>query len=117
MKKFIATTVTATILVFFATASFAQSTQEDAALQPQAPKWVPEKGYWVIESNIKTPTEQTVYYYSNNNVLVYQQTVSGKKLDINKRKIKMQLKKDLEAYITAWQGKQKDRKEDLASNQ
>ncbi len=116
MKKTIATTVTVIMLAFITAASFAQEAQEETTMQDPAPNWVSTKGYWVIKSNIKAPTEQTVFYYNNNHVLVYEQTVSGTVLNIKRKKVKMQLKRTLETSVTAWNKKEKDSKDNLATN-
>jgi hypothetical protein len=68
-----------------------------------SPAWVSEKGYWVVESNENTPLQHTVRFYTNNNILVYTENISGFKLNADKRKVKMKLKQVLENSVTAWQ--------------
>lgn len=91
LKKWIA--VTACIL--FAFAGFAQKNKK-------LPGWLPENGYWVMESNVHTPKNHIVRFYTNNNVLIYSENISGKKLNINQRKVKMKLKEVLDLSMTAW---------------
>ena len=67
------------------------------------PRWVSDKGYWVVESNIHQPLENIVSFYTTDDILIYKEIVSGKKLDTRKTSIKMKLKKALEASVTAWQ--------------
>lgn len=35
-----------------------------------SPEWVSEKGWWMVESNIHSPKQHTVYFYNNVGVLV-----------------------------------------------
>lgn len=71
--------------------------------RPKVPGWVSEKGYWVIESNIHSPLEHVVRFYDNENTLVYKEALSGVKINPEKRKVKMKLKKILESAILAYQ--------------
>ncbi len=69
------------------------------------PKWISNTGYWVVESNIKTPETSIVYFYNNNQVLVYKENLDGVRLQLNRRKIKMRLKKVLEQAVYAYEQK------------
>jgi hypothetical protein len=93
MNKKLMSPMVAVIFSFFSVAAMAQ----------KAPKWLSDKGYWVVESNIHTPLAYTISYYTNDNVLINKKSIIGVKLNLQKRKVKMQLKKDLEAYVTAWE--------------
>lgn len=75
------------------------------AQEYHTPKWVSEKGYWVVEGNVKTPLDHTIRFYNNENMLVYTESLKGMKLNTNKRKVKMKLKKALESAIIAWESK------------
>lgn len=75
------------------------------AQEYRAPKWVSEKGYWVVEGNVKTPLDHTIRFYNNENMLVYTESLKGMKLNTNRRKVKMKLKKALESAIIAWENK------------
>ncbi len=99
MKQYFKTMMTAIVLALISFSSFAQEKQ------PAAPKWVSDKGYWVIESNIKYPLNHVVRFYNNDNVLLYKETVSGVKLNPEKRTVKMKLKKVLETTVIAWEQK------------
>lgn len=68
----------------------------------KTPRWVSDKGFWQIETNIKTPAKNIVYFYNNNNVLIYKENVDGVVFDLEKRRVKMRLKRALETAITAW---------------
>ena len=70
--------------------------QDDSSIT--AP-WASDKGYWVVEGNIHAPLDHIIRFYNNENDLVYTETLSGVKLDIRKKKVKMKLKKALETAL------------------
>jgi hypothetical protein len=69
------------------------------------PKYVSDKGFWMVKSNVSNPKESVIYFYNNNKVEVYKEVVSGEKLKLNKRKTLMSLKNILETAILAWEQK------------
>ena len=69
----------------------------------RSPRWVSEKGYWVVESNIKTPKNSIVYFYTNDQKLVYTEKINGMVLNTSKRKTRMKLKKVLDKVVNAWE--------------
>lgn len=71
--------------------------------RPRLPAWVSDKGYWVVESNLRNPQKHIVFFYSNDNVLMYKETLEGIKLNTEKRSVKMKLKRALETSAIAWQ--------------
>jgi len=73
-----------------------------AAPRSNAQKVMPKDGYWVVESNIKTPQQATVYFYNNQHQLVYRESVNNIMLDITKPKIRRQLNAVLHQSIAAW---------------
>lgn len=78
--------------------------QDEATVgQPRFPKWISEKGYWVIESNIKTPKSSIVRFYTNDRHLIYTEKVEGVKLNVKKKKTLMNLKNVLEKVVYAWE--------------
>lgn len=90
----------AIVFLSLVTASvFAQS-------EKQAP-WVSDKGFWVVESNVKEPQHHTLRFYTNEGALMYTETIKGVKLNLNKKKVKMQLKAALETASLAWQQSKK----------
>ena len=99
MKQYFKTMMAAVVLSFIAFSAFAQEEQ------PVTPKWVSEKGYWVIESNIKDPLNHLIRFYNNDNVLLYKEAITGVKLNPEKRAVRMKLKKVLEAAVVAWEQK------------
>jgi hypothetical protein len=92
--------------VMTATTGFAQSDETAITLRP-TPRWVPKKGYWVAESNIHTPKHHTIYFYNNDNVLVYKETLDGIVLKLDKRRTKMRLKKMVDQTVAAYAKRQK----------
>jgi hypothetical protein len=91
LKKWIA--VTSCMLFVFA--GMAQQNKK-------LPGWLPENGYWVVESNLHSPKNHIVRFYTLGNVLIYSEKISGTKLNINQRKVKMKLKEVLELSVSAW---------------
>ncbi|MBC7947473.1 MAG: hypothetical protein H7Y42_06310 [Chitinophagaceae bacterium] len=100
MKKYSRTLLTAVIVSLIA---FACNAQEKSSNVSTHPKWVSDKGYWVVESNIKTPKDQIIRFYNNDHVLIYKETVKGVRLNLQKRQVKMKLKKVLETSVVAWE--------------
>ena len=70
------------------------------------PKWVSPNGYWVVESNNKTPLSSIIYFYNNDNQVIYKEKLEGIRINIKKRKTLMGLRKILEASVVAWNTKQ-----------
>lgn len=100
MKQKIKTGVAAIALSLISLCSFAQEEQ-----QTTTPRWVSDNGYWVVESNINTPLDHIIRFYNNDDVLVYKETITGVRLNTAKRKVKMKLKKVLDASVLAWEQK------------
>jgi len=103
MKKQILTLLMAVILLCsLSAACFAQEEKENY-YTPTTPKWVSEKGYWTIENNIKTPKNSIIYFYNNENTLVYKEKIEGMRINLKRRKVLMHLKNVLEQSVTAWE--------------
>ncbi len=66
---------------------------------PSNKTWISDKGYWVVESNRQSPKEATVYFYNNDNILVYKEEIRDQKLKLNKKKTLYRLKAALEEAI------------------
>jgi hypothetical protein len=75
----------------------AQHQQDDNT--PAKPRWYSDKGYWLVESNINSPENAIVSFYTADRKLVYKEQVSGVVLDCNKRKTLMKLKRTLEKVV------------------
>lgn len=78
--------------------------EEQPVPQKIAPcTWVSDKGYWVIENNVRTPRQNTVYFYNLDNVLVYKEKIDDMKIKVNKKKVCLRLKAALEQAILLWE--------------
>lgn len=103
MKKNFLTLALTMLFSFLTVAVFAQYEDEEIKAVSPIPKWVSEKGYWVIESNKNNPSASILYFYNNDNVLVYKEKVEGIVFNLKKRNTKMQLKKVLDQSVVAYE--------------
>lgn len=76
-----------------------------AEAQEVLPKWISEKGYWVVESNLKSPRNHLIRFYNNDHLLIYQEELNGMKLNVRRRKVRMKLKQALDTALIAWEHK------------
>lgn len=76
--------------------------QEQQTSKSKNPRWISDKGFWQIESNIHTPGKNIISFYNNDKVMVYKEHLNGVVLNLNKRNVKMRLKKALETAVLAW---------------
>jgi aromatic ring-opening dioxygenase LigB subunit len=67
----------------------------------------------VVESNASLPRNHIVRFYDNENNLVYSEKLSGVKLNTEKRRVRMKLKKILETAVVAYENK-KDKSQKIA---
>jgi hypothetical protein len=104
MKKF-SLFLQVVIMIFFCSAASAQKTVP-----------APEP-YWVIESNVKTPTHSIVCFYSTNHELMYKRTVDGKRLNVNHPKIRRMLNEALKEVTLAWKEGKLTEKSELVAMQ
>jgi hypothetical protein len=105
LKTWIAT-ATFVLLAFGASAQTATNLPAGRQAGDTAP-WASDKGYWVIETNVKTPLEHTIRFYTNEYILVYTEKVAGIRMNPERKKIKMKLKEVLEASVIAWERNKK----------
>ena len=75
---------------------------QELSRKSKIPKWVSEKGFWQIETNIHTPNKNIVYFYNNDRTLIYKENLDGVVLNLEKKRVKMRLKRALETAILAW---------------
>jgi len=94
-----------TIFSLISAGAFAQHTPFQQERRPKLPGWVSDKGYWVVESNINSPLNHIIRFYNNDNELLYKETMIGVKMNPEKRKVKMKLKKVLESAVLVWEKK------------
>ena len=83
--------------------SLSAFTQSVTAQSEKLPAWLSEKGYWVIESNVKTPKNCVVHFYNNDHAVIYREKIEGLKLNLNRKKTLMRLKVALEQALTKWE--------------
>ena len=100
MRKILKTAMT---FVAGILASITMFAQENEVATSSYPKWICDKGYWVVESNIKTPGNAVIRFYNNDNIQVYSEKVEGMTINLKKRKTLMRLKKVLDEALIAWQ--------------
>lgn len=108
MKKCVNVFLVITCLLMLHVTALAQDDEITAA--PVTPRWVSEKGYWVVESNVHIPKQYTIRFYNNDQVMVYKEQVQGIILKLQKRRVKMNLRRVLETAVLAWE-KQRQVKE------
>ena len=73
-----------------------------SAIKAQQSKFMTEP-HWQIESNVKTPKHYVVSFFSADQELMYKETIEGKKLDIDRPKIRRKLEGLLNDVLIAWQ--------------
>jgi hypothetical protein len=98
MKRFIKSLVLVFIFSLLTLISFSQ--------KRTSPRWLSDKGYWVIEGHIDQPLDHIIRFYNNDNVMIYKKTVTGIKLNPEKRRVRMKLKQVLETSLAVWEKKQ-----------
>jgi len=98
MKQKIQPFILALIVCLISFSSFAQE-----QYQSSLPRWVSDKGYWVLESNIHHPLDHIILFYNNDNTLIYKETVSGVRINPAKKKTRIKLKRALDAALIAWE--------------
>jgi hypothetical protein len=93
------------LLVTFLLIGSAGLAQYEAAdnVPARPPRWACEKGYWVVESNIKTPENSIVRFYNNEQKLIYTENVTGTVLNTKKRSTLKKLKRALDKVINDWE--------------
>jgi hypothetical protein len=60
-------------------------------------------GFWVVESNIRSPKNSVVYFYNEDKKLVYKESVTGRRININRKKTRKQLNTVLEQSLLSWE--------------
>ncbi|GAB2826398.1 hypothetical protein [Ferruginibacter profundus] len=93
---------TALLVALVMSSGFANAQSEEGYIAPVSSRWISAKGFWVIESNIKTPKTATVHFYTNHQQLISSIAVEGRVLNIEKRKTLKTLKKALEVAVDSW---------------
>ena len=91
------------LFVLFLMTSYASSAQNRSKA-----KCISSKGYWVIENNVKDLKSNTIYFYNNDNVMVYREKVNGIKLHPERRKTLLKLKSALEQAVVGDNGQKEN---------
>ena len=97
--KSIMSFILVSIILFITSSSYAQGW---AVQKNRQPRWISDKGFWQVQSNMSSPRKNTVYFFNNEKLLIYKEEVNGVKLNLSKMSVKMRLKKALEAALVAW---------------
>ena len=58
-----------------------------------------KEGNWVVVSNIKTPKNSTVMFYNDKQEIIYSEVITNKRLNIERKKVKLALNQVLEKAI------------------
>lgn len=93
------------ILVLICFIAFGSSAMAQNTAKKMKP-WVCTNGFWVVESNRKMPLDHKVRFYTSAGLLIEERVVTGTRLNVNRKKVKMELKQMLETIVLAWEQKQ-----------
>lgn len=66
------------------------------------PRWVPVKGYWVVEENVNNPGKAVVYFNNKQSQLVYQETVTCR-INLDRLRTLRRLNRVLEQAVADWE--------------
>ncbi|MCH5716947.1 hypothetical protein [Niabella hibiscisoli] len=69
--------------------------------------WVCTNGFWVVESNVKMPLLNKIRFYTNSGLLVEEKEMNGTRLNVKRRKVKIELKQMLETVMLAYEQQHK----------
>ncbi len=61
-----------------------------------------QKGFWVIQGNLHSPKNSTIYFYNNERELVYKEEVYNR-INPDKLKTRKRLESVLNQSVIAWQ--------------
>jgi len=104
MKLFSLATLITAMLTLSTIYLFAQEDRQIAGARKIS--WLPENGYWVIESKMDQPKHAIVHFYNNENKEVYKEEIRGIALNVHKRKYRKQLTIMLDKAVNAWTRKE-----------
>jgi len=63
---------------------------------------LPEKGFYVLISNKDSVNATTVQFYNDEEQLIYEEKVHGKKLNLSRKKVRLSLNSCLSKALLAW---------------
>src|SRR3982751_1091980 len=78
MKRILLITVLTSVMAILSISCFAQNKLS----------WVPEKGHWMLVSNIHNKKTITVQFYNEDNALIYEETLNNVRLNPNRKKVR-----------------------------
>jgi hypothetical protein len=91
------------VMIALAISYLPVAAQDEAPTRVETPRWTPEAGYWVAETNVNQPKQYTIFFYTNEHELIYKEKIEGVQLNLDSRRVKMRLKRVLEKSLLAWQ--------------
>ena len=91
-----------TLIFFILISSFSLKAQQTSS-SPKAPRWLSDAGYWVVETNGTDRHCHVIYFYNNKHEMVYKESLTGVRLRLAKRNVKMKLRKVLETSVASWE--------------
>jgi hypothetical protein len=103
MKKKVRTLM---LMLVFSAVSIAAVSQETSRAAKNPPRWLSDKGYWVIVGNVKTPKTNEIHFYNNANILIYSEKLTGVRLNPKNYRTCMRLKEVLDKSIIAYENSQ-----------
>jgi cytochrome c553 len=86
------------LLVLIAVTASAQNKKQKS--------YMPSEGFWVVESSVKTPKQSTIYFYNNAKVLIYKESLTGRRINLGHKRTVQKLNDVLIQSIAAWQKEQ-----------
>lgn len=108
MKKMSKIVLLVAMVLSVSIISFAQDEKPN-----KTPQWVSDKGYWQLESNVKTPKHSIIYFFTNDGTLIYKENIDGMRIKLKKKRVLICLKNVLDQTITAWEKKRVLRENDM----
>jgi len=88
------------IIITGADSSYSKCTKQKAKILHAS------EGFWVVESNVKTPKQSTIYFYNNAKVLIYKESLTGRRINIGHKRTVQKLNDVLIQSIAASQKEQ-----------
>jgi hypothetical protein len=80
------------VLLISVSAAHAQVKQND----------LPEKGFYVLINNKDSANATTVQFYNDNQQLIYEEKLMGRKLNLDRKKVRRSLNSCLNKALLAW---------------
>ena len=64
--------------------------------------WIPGNGYWEVITTVKKPKSSIVQFYDLQGHMIYEEQVTGRVVNVRKRKTCVWLNKQLQSALAAW---------------